>query len=151
MPKEVVLISAVSINGFIARHSHEVISWTKDLKLFKKQTMGHVVIVGLNTYKTLPSTLPGRTIIKIGRNSNPDKIIKSINSKRCFVIGGGKTFSKFAPYLTHLYITPHPYVFNGGVMLFETKVDEMKLIFKKHIVIDKKNGIFQFQYQIKKQ
>ena len=43
MPKEVVLIAAVTVDGFIARHSLEVTSWSKDLQFFKKQTMGFPV------------------------------------------------------------------------------------------------------------
>ena len=150
MPEKVILIAAVTVNGFIARHSQEITSWSKDLKLFKKQTMGRVVIVGSTTYKILKSELPGRTIKKFNRDSSPKEIIESIRDKRCFVIGGGKTYSRFAPYLTHLFITPHPYVFNKGVSLFDDKIKELKLKFKKLIIVDKKNGIFQYQYKIKK-
>ena len=39
MPKEVILIAAVTIDGYIARHSFEVTSWSKDLKLFKKMRL----------------------------------------------------------------------------------------------------------------
>jgi len=150
MPKEVILIAAVTVDGFIARHNHEVTSWTKDLNIFKKQTMGFPVIVGSNTYKTLSSDLFGRTIIKVNRTSKPEKIIKSINEVRCFIIGGGKTYSKFSSYLTHLFITPHPYVFSKGVHLFEDKIEEIKLVFKKIVKVDEKNGIFQYQYKVKR-
>ena len=37
MPSEIILIAAVTVDGFIARHSNEVTKWTKDLPLFKKQ------------------------------------------------------------------------------------------------------------------
>ena len=53
MPIEVILIAAVTVDGFIARHNLEVTSWSKDLHLFKKQTMGHPVVMGSNTFKTL--------------------------------------------------------------------------------------------------
>ena len=39
MPREVILIAAVTIDGYIERHSLEVTSWSKDLSLFKKQTI----------------------------------------------------------------------------------------------------------------
>ena len=32
---------------------------------------------------------------------------------------GGKTFYRFSSFLTHLFITPHPYVFGTGVALFD--------------------------------
>jgi Dihydrofolate reductase len=51
MPAEVILIAATTIDGFIARHSLEVTSWSEDLQLFKEQTMGHPILMGSNTFK----------------------------------------------------------------------------------------------------
>ena len=148
MPKEVILIAAVTIDGYIARHSFEVTKWSKDLNLFKKQTMGHPVVVGSNTYKTLEKDLDGREVICVNRNSIPQEVVRSINKERCFIIGGGKTYSRFSSLLTHLYITPHPYVFNKGVQLFEGKIKELKLKFKNLIVVKKEQGVFQYQYEV---
>jgi|TARA_E500000331_G_C17016411_1_gene608707 dihydrofolate reductase len=148
MPKEVILIAAVTIDGYIARHSFEVTNWSKDLNLFKKQTMGHPVVVGSNTYKTLEKDLDGREVICVNRNSIPQEVVRSINKERCFIIGGGKTYSRFSSLLTHLYITPHPYVFNKGVQLFEGKIKELKLKFKNLIVVKKEQGVFQYQYEV---
>ena len=148
MPKEVILIAAVTIDGYIARHSFEVTNWSKDLNLFKKQTMGHPVVVGSNTYKTLKKDLDRREVICVNRNSIPKEVVRSINKERCFIIGGGKTYSRFSSLLTHLYITPHPYVFNKGVQLFEGKIKELKLKFKNLIVVKKEQGVFQYQYEV---
>jgi dihydrofolate reductase len=148
MPKEVILIAAVTIDGYIARHSFEVTSWSKDLNLFKKQTMGNPVVVGSNTFKTLEKDLSGREVILVSRNSEPQKVIRSIKRDRCFIIGGGKTYSRFSSLLTHLYITPHPYVFNKGVQLFEGKIKELKLKYKNLIVVNKEQGVFQYQYEV---
>ena len=150
MPSEVILIAAVTIDGFIARHSNEITSWTKDLSLFKKQTMGHPVIMGSNTYKTLSNELSGRDVIVINRNHSPKNIIRNIKQERCFIAGGGKTYSKFYSFLTHLYITPHPYIFGKGVSLFSDTIEESNLIFEKIITVSEKNGIFQYQYKINK-
>ena len=150
MPSEVVLIAAVTVDGFIARHSNEITSWTKDLSLFKKQTMGHPVIMGSNTYKTLSNELSGRDVIVINRNHNPKNVIRNIKQERCFIAGGGKTYSKFYSFLTHLYITPHPYVFGKGISLFSDTIEESNLIFEKIITVSEKNGIFQYQYKINK-
>ena len=48
MPKQVVLIAAVTVDGLIARHSLEVTSWSKDLHVFKEQTMGYPVIMAVS-------------------------------------------------------------------------------------------------------
>ena len=150
MPSEIILIAAVTIDGFIARHSSEITTWTKDLPLFKKQTMGFPVIMGSNTYKTLINELEGREVIVVHRDDNPKDILESISSKKCFVAGGGKTYSRFYPFLTDLFITPHPYVFGSGISLFSDAIKESQLIFKKLVEVSKKNGIFQYQYKIQK-
>ena len=149
MPKEVILIAAVTVDGYIARHSSEFISWSKDLSLFKEQTMGFPIIMGLNTKKTLYGELEGRENIVFHRKNDPKKILKEITNPRCFIIGGGKTFSKFFKFLTHIFITPHPYIFGRGVKLFENKIEESDLIFQKLIEINPEKGIYQYQYKIK--
>lgn len=150
MPSEIILIAAVTVDGFIARHSNEVTKWTKDLLLFKKQTMGFPVIMGSNTHRTLINELKGREVIVTHRDDNPKSILKNISSKKCFIAGGGKTYSRFYPFLTDLYITPHPYIFGSGISLFSDKINESQLIFKKLVEVSKKSGILQYQYKIQK-
>ena len=149
MPKKVVLIAAVTIDGYIARHSLEITRWSKDLHVFKKQTMGHPLIMGFNTNKTLSSHLKGRRVITVQRNDDPANILKSIKEDICFIAGGGKTYHCFYSFVTHLYITPHPYVFGSGIPLFSgSRMKELKTKFLKLLEIDKENGIFQYQYEV---
>ena len=151
MPADVILIAAVTVDGYIARHNLEVTSWSKDIHLFKDQTIGSTIIMGSNTYSTLSAELEGRKTIVIHRNEDPRAILSSIKEKRCFVIGGGKTYFRFAPYITHVYVTPHPYVFGEGVPLFDGTPEEMKLVFEKLITVSDKDGIYQYQYKVLKQ
>lgn len=150
MPNEVILIAAVTVDGFIARHSREVTTWSKDLHLFKKQTLGHPVVMGSNTYDTLAAELEGRKMIVAHRNDNPISILESIKEDKCFIIGGGKTYARFTSHLTHLFITPHPLVMGWGIPLFDGEVPELNLKFQKMIPVDEKNGIFQYQYKVLK-
>ena len=150
MPKDVVLIAAVTVDGFIARHSREVITWSKDLQLFKKQTTGFPVIMGSHTYDTLYDQLEKRDMIIVNRYENPESILSEIAADRCFIIGGGKTYSRFAPFLTHLYITPHPYIFGVGVRLFSDPVNALSLRFETMISVDETVGIYQYQYKVQK-
>ena len=149
MPRRVVLIAAVTVDGFIARHNLEVASWSKDLSLFKEQTTGWPVIMGSNTHKTLPKILYGRERFIVHREDSPKKILSKITKEKCFVIGGGKTYNKFIDFLTHIYVTPHPYVFGSGVPLFDgIKKTELALNFIRMVEVDNQNGIFQYQYEI---
>ena len=150
MPNEIILIAAVTVDGFLARHCNETTKWTKDLHLFKKQTKGHSVIMGSNTFNTLSNELTERKVIVTTRKDNPKEIIKGISSKKCFIAGGGKTNSRFYSFLTHLYITPHPYIFGDGVKLFSDQIGELELNFLKTVEVSKKDGIFQYQYKIKR-
>ena len=150
MPADVILIAAVTVDGYIARHNLEVTSWSKDIHLFKDQTIGSTIIMGSNTYSTLSAELEGRKTIVIHRNEDPKAILSSIKEKRCFVIGGGKTYFRFAPYITHVYVTPHPYVFGEGVPLFDGTPEEMKLVFEKLVTVSDKDGIYQYQYKVLK-
>jgi dihydrofolate reductase len=145
---EVILIAAVTADGFIARHSNEVITWTKDLALFKKQTLGWPVIMGSNTYETLATELEGREMIVVHRDDDPAEILSKIKSAHCFVIGGGRTYTRFAEHLTRLYLTPHPLIFGRGIPLFPDLKIELKLSFKKMIPVNKEQGIYQFQYSV---
>ncbi|MFC1760141.1 dihydrofolate reductase family protein [Candidatus Neomarinimicrobiota bacterium] len=145
---DIILIAAITIDGYIARRSDEVIKWSKDLKLFKKQTMGYPVIMGSNTEKTLAVELDGREKIIVHRNDKPEKILGELNTEKCFLIGGGMTYAKFAPFLTHMYITPHPIVLGKGIQLFSNLIEELPLKFLRKITVNKTDGIFQFQYKV---
>ena len=149
MPKKVILIEAVTMDGYIARHSLEITRWSKALHVFKKQTMGHPLIMGFTTNKTLSSHLKGRRVIIVQRNDDPVNVLKSVKEDICFIAGGGKTYNRFYPFVTHLYITPHPYVFGSGIPLFSgSGMKELKTKFLKLLEIDKENGIFQYQYEV---
>jgi len=146
---KIIGIAAITVDGFIAKNSQEKTTWTKDLKTFKKQTLNHTVIMGSNTNKALPLKLTDRHSIVVHRNDNPSEILKKVKGNKCFIIGGGKTFSKFSNYLTHLYLTPHPLIFGKGIRLFESLDNEIKLVFEKQIPIFPKEGIYQYQFKIK--
>jgi len=145
---DIILIAAITADGYIAQRSDEVISWSKDLKLFKEQTMGCPVIMGSNTANTLAVELEGRKEIIVHRNDDPQEILNGIDSDKCFIIGGGMTNSKFAPYLTRLYITPHPIIFGKGIKLFTNLKEKLTLKFIRKITANKTEGIFQFQYKV---
>ena len=106
--------------------------------------------MGSNTYDTLYDQLEKRDMIIVNRYNNPESILSEIAADRCFIIGGGKTYSRFAPFLTHLYITPHPYIFGVGVRLFSDPVNALSLRFETMISVDETVGIYQYQYKVQK-
>ncbi len=145
---DVILIAAITADGYIARRSDEIITWSKDLALFKKLTIGYPVIMGSNTEKTLAVELAGRKKIVVHRNSIVKEILEELNTDKCFVIGGGMTNAKFAPYLTHVYLTPHPIIFGKGIPLFSKLDQELSLQFVRMIQVNETEDIYQFQYRV---
>lgn len=149
-PMDIILIAAISADGFIARHEHEPVTWSEDLRIFKELTMGYPVIMGSNTAKLIDKELPGREIIVVHREDSPESILKNIKTGKCFIAGGGRTNTKFAPYLTHLYLTIHPLVFGSGISLFTELKYHPPLEFEKAIDIIPGKGIIQYRYKVKK-
>ena len=147
---KIILICATTLDGYIARHSNEITNWTKDLKLFKKQTTGYPVIMGSNTFKTLQNELTGRNVIVFHRNDNPYTIIKELKTtyKRIFIAGGGKTNERFMEYITDMYITPHPVMFGTGIKLFGNNKLKIKTRLTKSIVIHESEELRQYQFKI---
>lgn len=84
--------------------------WPKnsaDLAWFKQVTMGKTLLVGHNTYKTLPP-LPGRTIRVLNRDEEPVHVIAELASagvEEAVVIGGAKTYRTWLPYVDRFYIS----------------------------------------------
>ena len=147
---KIILICATTLDGYIARHSNEITNWTKDLKLFKKQTTGYPVIMGSNTFKTLQNELTGRNVIVFHRNDNPNTIIKKLKTryKKIFIAGGGKTNERFMEYVTDMYITPHPVMFGTGIKLFGNNKLKIKTRLIKSIEIHESEGLLQYQFKI---
>ncbi len=143
---DIILIAAVTADGFIARHSHEVVDWSEDLHVFKEQTMGYPIIIGSNTFASLHKELVGREVIVVHRKDSPKKIISKIKADKCFIAGGGRTNTRFASFLTHIYLTPHPYIFGKGIPLFSHLETEFQL--KLITTIPIKKDITQFQYKV---
>ena len=147
---DIILIAAITADGYIARHSNETVKWTLDLHLFKEQTMGWPVIMGSNTKETINTDLSGRKEIVIHRDDIPKQILSNIKTEKCFVIGGAKTNTLFSPYLTHMYLTFHPLVFAKGVKLFSNLKDEMELTLLNVVPVINRKNLYQFQYKINK-
>tara|TARA_B100000809_G_C14697376_1_gene372867 strand:- start:15 stop:461 length:447 start_codon:yes stop_codon:yes gene_type:complete len=144
----IILIAAITADGYIARHSNETVDWSLDLHLFKEQTMGYPVIMGSKTKKTLTLDLKGRNEIVVNRNDKPKTILNEIKADKCFIIGGGTTFTRFSAHLTHLYITIHPLIFGKGVTLFPNLKREMNLTLIKMLPVQGRENLYQFQYKI---
>ena len=92
-----------------------------DMKFFKKMTLGKVVVMGRETFESLPGQKPlnDRTNIVLSRNKNLEieggvvchsieelgKALNSYNSEDIFVIGGEAVYAMLLPYCNEAYVT----------------------------------------------
>ena len=123
---KLIIISAVSVDGIIG--IGEKIPWkiSEDFKHFRETTMDNMLMVGLNTYQTLPPmALEGREFIIMNRDEPFDVIKKSVKTfqfreldtvmellhngkndfEQVFVIGGASIYNLLIDYCDDAIIT----------------------------------------------
>lgn len=114
-------IVAVDLNWGIGYKGNLLERIPEDMKFFKQTTIGKVVIMGRETFESLPGREPlkDRVNIVLSRNENftSDKviicrslnelfdIIKSYTDDDVFVIGGESVYAQLLPYCTDAYVT----------------------------------------------
>ena len=66
------MIAAVDKNWGIGRKGKLLVSIPQDMKLFRNETMGHVIVMGRKTLESFPGKkpLPGRTNIVLTRDTS---------------------------------------------------------------------------------
>jgi dihydrofolate reductase len=111
------LVAAVAANGIIGANGRLPWRLPEDLKLFKRLTMGHPVIMGRRTWESLPGPLPGRENIVITRtpgyeaqgaavaSSFGGAIALCAGEDLAFVIGGTQVFAEALPIANGLVMT----------------------------------------------
>jgi len=140
----VFIITAISADGFIARDSHHPAVWTskEDKKRFVEITKrAGVVIMGLNTFRTLPKPLKDRLNIVYSLNKDigvtadnlevtdldPKDLIKDLEKrgfKEIAICGGSQMYTTFMKtgLVNSLYLTIEPILFGKGMNIFNESV-----------------------------
>ncbi|MDK2802389.1 MAG: dihydrofolate reductase [Oscillospiraceae bacterium] len=122
-------IVAIDINRGIGFNGNLLLKIPEDMSFFKKTTLGNIIVMGRNTYESLPNKAPlfGRINVILTRNKdiNPDGFItfyteKSLREylekeilKDIFVIGGEQIYNIFQKDFTEGYVTQIDYSFNA--------------------------------------
>jgi dihydrofolate reductase len=112
------IIVALAENNAIGLKNDLLWHISEDLKRFKKITTGHTIIMGKNTFESLPKgALPNRRNIVISDIINDCKegcvVVNSIEeaielcepSEENFIIGGGSIYKQFLSITDKLYLT----------------------------------------------
>ena len=115
------IIAAVDNNWAIGRRGQLLVSIPNDLKHFREETMGKVLVYGRKTLQTFPQGMPlgGRTNIIL--SSNPgfqvknalvvpdlDRLLEKLKSYKeddVYVVGGESVYRQLLPYCNTAHIT----------------------------------------------
>lgn len=110
------MIAAVGKNYELGKDNQLIWHIPEDMKFFKDTTLGHIVVMGWNTYKSLPGPLKDRHMVVISKR-HEDNSIKIVNDPQeivnkyydvedeIFIIGGASLYKYFLEYAKNLYLT----------------------------------------------
>lgn len=117
------IIVSVDKKWGIGNKGKLLVSIPKDMKLFREETIGKVIIMGHNTLLSLPGSQPlvGRENIVLSKDKNLkikgatvlnslDSCLEylrenNINDEDVFVIGGESVYRNFLPYCNVAHVT----------------------------------------------
>ena len=117
------IIVSVDKKWGIGNKGKLLVSIHKDMKLFREETIGKVIIMGHNTLLSLPGSQPlaGRENIVLSKDNNLkikgatvlnslDSCLEylrenNINDEDVFVIGGESVYRNFLPYCNVAHVT----------------------------------------------
>ena len=121
------LIAAVAENDVIGSGGDLPWHLPKDLKAFKRRTLGHSLIMGRKTYDSIGRPLPKRRSIVLTRRKDftaagvdvagsLDEALEMVaREEEAFVIGGGEIYRQALPRADRLYLTKVHAVIPGDI------------------------------------
>lgn len=113
----ITIIAAIGKNNELGYKNDLIWHLPNDLKFFKEKTTGKTIVMGYNTFLSLPRLLPNRkhivlSSIKIDNEEvttidNLEDLIKFIKEidEEVFIIGGASVYAQFAKIADKMYLT----------------------------------------------
>lgn len=123
-----IIIVAVAENGCIGCDNQLPWHFSEDLRLFKRETTSHAIIMGRKTYESIGQPLPNRLNIVLTRSpgvsdeaslvfadSLEEAFQRAADHDKAFVIGGAEVYQQALPLMDELWITEIPGSYQGDV------------------------------------
>ena len=123
------LIVAADKNWGIGKDNKLLVSIPSDMKFFRQETMGKVVVMGRKTLESFPNGLPlkNRTNVVLTSDKNyqvKDAVIvhsidevleelKKYDDNEISVLGGGKVYEELLPYCDVAHVTKIDFAFEA--------------------------------------
>lgn len=150
--RNISIIVAIAENYAIGKDNLLLWHISEDLKRFKNLTTGHTLIMGRNTFLSLPNgALPKRRHIVIsdqeGENFEGCEMARSMEEaihlagdrEECFVIGGGMVYKQFLPMAGKLYLTRVQKSFEADTYFPEIDFSQWKALRSEDVPAGGKN------------
>jgi len=111
------IIAAIGKNRELGQGNDLIWHIKEDLKNFKNLTMGKYIVMGKNTYESLPKHLEGRKYIVLSSSLSEiengllfndfNKLLEFIKDidEEVMIIGGASIYKLFLPFADKLYLT----------------------------------------------
>ena len=148
------IIVALASNNAIGKDNDLLWHISDDLKRFKSLTSGHTVIMGRNTWNSLPRRpLPKRRNIVLTHDTafaaegadvahSVDDVLRMIPAdEEAFIMGGAAVYKQFLPLAQKLYITHVHADFDADVYFPEINMDNYRCCQATEPVRDEASGL----------
>lgn len=155
----ITIIVAVDLAMGIGKNNDLLCHLSTDLKRFRQITTGHTVVMGLNTWISLPrKPLPDRRHIVLSPEKvfeHPDVIFvsrveeaiaKMDSDRENFIIGGGMVYTTFMQYAQTLMLTVFQKTFDADTFFPSISQSEWKLVEESETMFDEKESM-EYVYQ----
>jgi dihydrofolate reductase len=152
--KKFSIIVAIAEDNAIGKDNNLLCLIPADLKYFKETTSEHTVVMGKNTWSSLPvKPLPKRKNIVISQtvnlNMETDFVVRNMQSaidlcddnRENFIIGGAKIYEQFLPVACKLYITKIYKAFDADTFFPKIDTDIFRIENQSQIFTDNKSGL----------
>ena len=153
------IIAAIGKNNELGKNNNLIWHIKEDLANFKRITMGKKIVMGANTYKSLPKKLEGREYIILSHSlkniengtvfSNFDDLLNYLQSldEEVMIIGGASIYKMFLPYADKLYLTEIDA--SEDAQVYFPKIDYNKFKIIKDILSQEGNLKYRFKEYVR--
>lgn len=151
------LIAAVDGAWHIGLGSRTAYHLPQDLHHFRRLTYGGVVVMGRKTFETLPHPLEGRVNLVLSRcmQPRPDIVLcrelsllpgmlRSMENRPVWVIGGAEIYRLLLPYCTCAHMTYTERIYPADCT-FPTPLPALGWMLESEEPVPDTNGEFQFR------
>ena len=134
------MIVAVDRNWAIGYKGGLLVSIPEDMKFFRTETSGKVVVMGRKTLESFPNGLPlkNRTNLVLTRNANYQvkgaqffssveevlEELKKYDSEEIYIIGGDTIYKQFLPYCDVAHVTRIEHAYEADAWFPNLEEDE---------------------------